>query len=138
MRVKLIQIISLVIYSIGALAGLSLAVVTNWPDFEAAFFEAEARIDEPLRTLSCPVMITTKETGIVTISLENTYDRTVTRTVLTRISSTLFSVVNDLRDRVTIEPGESEEVSWIVSSENATYRSLIMMRVYVLRNYPFP
>lgn len=138
MRVKFIKTIYLIIYIIGAIAGFTLTVLTNWPDYEAAFFEAEARIDEPLKTLKCPVMITTKETGTVTISLKNTYDRTVTRTVLTKVSSTLFSVVNDLKDRVTIEPGESQEVSWIVNSENATYRSLIMVRIYVLRNFPFP
>ena len=83
-------------------------------------------------------MITTAETGRITLRLENTYDRTITRLVLTQVSSTIFTALNNYRDQVTIEPGESQELSWMVDIDNATYRKLIMFRAHVTSRYPYP
>ena len=69
------RVLSVVLFSIGALLGVVLVGITVWADFEAILFDPGIREDTRLGSLRCPVMITSEETGVIRARVKNTLDR---------------------------------------------------------------
>lgn len=128
----------LIIFSIGVLIGILFSGATVWGNIEAFLFNPGLPADETIKTMKCPTLITSSETGTVTAAFTNPGDRPVMTTVRTSISDGLFLMIRETDTRLQLEAGETKELEWTVSPEDAAWERLIFVRVYSLRSTPLP
>jgi hypothetical protein len=134
---KLFQTLGIIFFSAGTLAGMVLFILMNWAYFEAYFyFGYTAPADESLTTLRCPLMMTTGDTGTVTIRLSNNSDRAVSPTIRTEIS--YFGATRTDKNTYPLAVGETRILSWTVTRNDMVFGHLVMARVYVNRTYTLP
>lgn len=135
---KILRTFGLVLYMLGAIIGFLLLTMSVWGDVEASTFSAALSSDEPLDTLNCPVFIAKDEVGVISAVIENGTDRDASPMVRSRITSGFVTLVDEQNQTVDIPAGESREVSWNVSLDNAAYGRLILARFYQFSNFSVP
>jgi hypothetical protein len=81
--------LSIGLYSIGVLLGITLAILATWADYESAFYGFARFASRPFHGLSCPVLMTRDESQTVTIKLRNTTEKTLSPSIRTEISTPL-------------------------------------------------
>jgi hypothetical protein len=133
-----VHVLSLVIFSIGALLGIMLVGVTVWTDFEAILFDPGIREDTRLRSLRCPVMITSRETGTIRARVKNTLDRPTDFFVRAHISHGYVTLMREVNSQIPLDAGESERVTWEINQDDAAFGSLVLFKVTVKGGYPIP
>ncbi len=142
MRVKfprgLTSPLGLLLFSVGFLLGMALFGVAIWADFEAVLFNPGLQQDAPLRSLRCPVMITTSETGMVTASLTNPLERSTERYVRAHVTDGFVTLLREVNERVPLEPGERRQLQWTVTADDAAFERLILVKVVLRARYPLP
>ena len=57
--------VSMLVFLTGAFVGVALLVISVWADMEAALFDSSIRGERAIRSMNCPIMITTSEAGEV-------------------------------------------------------------------------
>ncbi|HID84512.1 MAG TPA: hypothetical protein EYP54_05330, partial [Anaerolineales bacterium] len=84
-----------------------------WGDWEALQFDTMVafRSEKTLPTLRCPVLMTTGESGTVSVVIRNPTDREITRTVRVHISTGDILAMREFIERVPLGPGESRRLS---------------------------
>ena len=130
--------LSVLIFSVGVVLGMSLFGIVLWGDFEAARFDAAYRFDEPLKTIRCPVMMTAKDIGSVTASFTNSLDRPVEFRIRTHISQGSATLMREENSILPLEPGETQEIGWTVTPDDAAFGRFILARVRLFGKYPLP
>jgi hypothetical protein len=130
--------LGVVLFSIGLLLGMALAGVTIWADFEAVLFNPGLSHEAPLRSLRCPAMITTSETGKVTASLRNPLERSTERYVRTHITDGYVTLMREINNSVPLAPGEKQRLEWAVTADDAAFDRFILVKVMVRGRYPLP
>jgi len=133
-----IFVIGMLSVIIGNLLGLILAAGMVWADLEGSLFLFGLIGDKTTRRLDCPVLMTTNETREVTLSLKNPSQEKDTRFVTTTISEGYLTLVREIKQNVSLDPGETKELSWEISPEDAVYRKIVLFRAYVKGSYPYP
>jgi len=134
---KLFRTLGIIFFSIGILVGMVMFIFMNWAYLEAYFFFGySAPADRNLTTLRCPLLMTTSETGVVTISLTNTTDRDLSPSIQTEIS--YYGAAMLERANHPLPAGETRKVSWTVTSDDMVFGHLIMARVYVFSTFTLP
>jgi len=136
-RVKTLRIISLLMFSIGILAGMAVGGGIIWSDLEASLFDSSIGAKSSLR-LSCPVAITTHEVGKVSATLKNSTDKEKNFYVRAHISEGYVSLKREVNQQIPVAPGEKEKVSWEIYPDDAAYNRIILFRAYVNPSYPIP
>ena len=136
MQLNFQRVLALTIFGLGALIGAIFFGLATWGDLEASLFSSGVTGDENLSTMTCPIMITTSETGQVKAVIENSLDRTVHTAVRSDISMGLLTFKREDTQQLTLEPGEKQTVSWEVTSEDAVWNRVILARLYEYANYP--
>lgn len=126
----------LVIYVLGALLGLTVAIMATWSDLEAAFYGFDRRASTPLQNLHCPILLNRKETGVVSVNISNTTDRKLSPAVRAEFSSRLTAI--STLDSVELAPGESKSLEWTIGPENIDLKRFIFSKVLVFASYPLP
>lgn len=126
----------IVVYILGALLSLTVAVLATWSDLEAAFYGFDRRGSMPLRDLRCPVIMNRNETGIVSVRISNATERKLSPSVRAEFSTTAVPIL--VLESVEVEPGESQTVEWTVGPENIDLRRFIFANVYIFAAYPMP
>jgi hypothetical protein len=132
------RILSVVIFSIGALLGVVLIGITVWPDFEAILFDPGLQEDTRLRTLRCPVVMTAKETGTIRARVKNSLDRPTDLFVRAHISHGYVTLMREVNTELSLDAGETEWVTWEINKDDAAFGSLILFRATVSGGYPLP
>ena len=132
------RVLSVVLFSIGALLGVVLVGITVWADFEAILFDPGIREDTRLRSLRCPVMITSEETGVIRARVKNTLDRPTDLFIRAHISHGYVTLMREVNSKLTLEAGEAEEVTWEINQDDAAFGSLVLFKVTVKGGYPLP
>jgi hypothetical protein len=126
----------LVIYMLGALLSLTVAVLATWSDLEAAFYGFDRRASTPLQNLRCPILLNRNETGRVSVNISNTTDRKLSPAVRAEFSSRLTAV--STLDSVELAPGESKRLEWRIGPENIDLKRFIFSKVLIFASYPLP
>ena len=124
----------IVLYTLGALISLTLAVISTWTDLEAAFYGFARRGSHPLQSLRCPVFLNTNETGIVSVKISNTTERKLSPSVRAEFSTATVSV--STLESVELAPGESKTVEWTIGPDNIDLKRFIFSSVYTFASYP--
>jgi hypothetical protein len=135
---KLIHTLGVLIFSVGALLGIALFGVVVWADFEASMFDVSMRGTAPLKTLTCPVMMTATEAGTVRATFTNSLERPVEFTIRTHISDGYVTLMREINSKLSLAPGETKPLEWPVTPEDAAYGRLILVRVRLAAKYPLP
>jgi len=125
-----------VIYALGVLVGLGLAVIATWADVEANFYGFPRRANNALGGLRCPVILSRNETGVVSLRVSNPTDRTLSPSVKTEISTPILA--ESFLKSVRLAPGESSRLEWRVGPENIDLEYFIFVKVLVYAFYPIP
>ncbi len=137
-RNRILNWLSLLIFSLGVLLALALTAVSAWGEYEAALFDSGARADEHLSTLTCPALISPHETGEIKILLANRSEYEVTPEVKAHISAGSALFIWEETQQLVIKPGGSQKLRWPVYAEDAAFKRLVLVRVLVGRSYPLP
>jgi len=138
LRGRLVGPLAILVFSLGLLLGMAIFGGLIWSDFETLFFDPAWRYETPLRSLRCPVMLTTGETGMVSVRVSNPLDRPTERYL--RISMTAGSIlqVMEFTEVVVLEPGEAARVRWAVTPDDAVYGRFIMVNAVLRPRYGLP
>ncbi len=128
------------LFILGLLLTTTMAFVIFLPDMEASLFDAgtSASADESLRSLSCPYIITAGETVNLRAKFTNPEDRDISFIVRSRISQGLVTLMRQDSQVVEIAAGDTLELSWPVTADDAAFGRLILARVLATRSAAFP
>jgi hypothetical protein len=135
---KITRTLGVLIFSVGVLLGMALSGIVVWGDFEASLFNVSMAGSAPLKTLRCPVMITATEVGTVTAAFTNPFDRSVEFTIRTHISQGYVTLMREINSKLSLAPGETQALEWTVTSDDAAYGRLVLVRVRLAAKYPHP
>jgi len=137
MMKTLLKILSVLIFAIGILSGMALTAGTATASLESDFYFGPGYpSDESLKTLKCPVLMTSQEIGVISVSLLNTTDKTIEPMIQLEISNP--GMFENPREKYPIESGASRKIQWEVTSENAVFGRLILIRAYQFPTYRTP
>jgi hypothetical protein len=125
-----------VMFVLGALLSLTLAVIATWADLEAAFYGFDRRASTRLQNLHCPVLLNRNETGVVSVKISNTTEHKLSPTVRADFSTTLTPT--STLDSVELAPGESKTVEWTIGPDNIDLKRFIFSKVLIFASYPLP
>ena len=137
-RKEILALAGLILYIAGVLIGTVFFGFTVWGDYEAAMFDASLGSDKRLTTLRCPILINSKETGTVTVTVDNPTVEPVERLINTSKSGGFVTSILRESQRISLAPGETKQVQWTVSQEDAAWGHFILNRVYLVRHHPQP
>lgn len=137
-RRRLTPPLAILVFSLGLLLGMALFGGLIWSDFETLFFDPAWRYDTPLRSLRCPVMITTGETGLVSVRVSNPLDRPTERYLRVNMTAGSILRVKEFTEVVVLDPGESARVRWAVTPDDAVYGRFIMVNAVLRARYGLP
>jgi ABC-type multidrug transport system fused ATPase/permease subunit len=137
-RTKILAFLGVLIFSIGVLVGLALFSGAAWGDLEGFLFHSTTRGDSSLRSLRCPVFLTSAESGAIRARFSNPLERSTEFAVRTYISEGFVSMLREIREQLPLEPGESKQLEWPVTPDDAAYGRVILARVHVRGGYPLP
>ncbi len=135
---KATRTIAILLFIIGAVIGIALEGITIVGDFEAMRFGATYRFDNPLQTLSCPIIITDKETSRVAVTQSNTSDRSIEFRFRTYISQGSATLITEDNAALPLEAGETGAIYWTITPDNAAFERLILVKVRRFPRYGFP
>lgn len=127
---------ALVLYATGVLIGLFLIAIAAWGDYESTSYGFARRASEGLRGLTCPILLTRSETGTIALKISNPLDRPMHPSVRIEISTELDPQV--FVDSVSLSPGESKLLEWVVGPDNIDLGNFIFASVQVYGTYPIP
>jgi len=133
----LLKILSVLIFVIGILMGMALTAGTVVASLESDFYFGPGYpSDEGLKTLKCPVVMTSQEIGVISVSLVNATDKTIEPMIQLEISNP--GLFENPREKYPIESGATRHIQWEVTSENAVFGRLILIRAYQFPTYKTP
>lgn len=138
MKKRILQITSISLIIVGISLFILIGGLSIWSDLEASLFNSAMRPSEPLSSLSCPSIISSEEIGVVTANFTNTSDRLINPKIQTFVSDGFVILMQEKVDRLEIEPGETKSVEVEVSSENAVYNRIILVRMHQFSYGPLP
>jgi hypothetical protein len=123
---------SIVLFSLGLLIGLFLWTGSVWADLEGYMFQPATHAKKSEFNLQCPTLITTSDFGIISIGIENPYDKDVKKVV--RGYKSLGYVIYIASDETNLElkPGESEVIHWYIYPEDAAWERFVLFRVNII------
>ena len=123
------SIVSNLVFLLSIVAGLSLAVISIWADFEAVhYFFTGARYD-PFRGMKCPVLASRSEAVTVSAVIENPSDRAVKPLYRVEVSGPLGRL---FREQISIPPRQTQKVEWTVNGDDVDLGYFIMTKITVL------
>ncbi len=137
-RRKSTRVVSSIIFSLGVLLGAIFFGGAVWADFEAFLFDPTLAGDQALRGVHCPILITTAETGVITATFTHHGDDAREYRFRAHISDGFATLYREENVAVTLEPGESQTVSWEITPEDAVWGNFILARLYRFPRYPDP
>ena len=102
---------------LGAFIGVPYGAAAAWGDWEAVQFQTSVsfRSDKSLTTLRCPVLLTTGETGRVSLTVGNPTDRKLTRAVRIYISE---GYVDNMRQFIAYSAENGHQFQSMVDSNS--------------------
>lgn len=137
-RQNKLRFLSLVIFTLGTIIGMAVAGGIVWGDLEASLFDSSINANSTLRSLKCPIAITTNEVGTIQATLKNPVEREKKFYVRAHISEGYVSLKREINQQIPVAPGEKETVLWEIYPEDAAYNRVVLFRVYVNASYPVP
>jgi hypothetical protein len=132
------RILSIALFSLGALLGIAFMTLSTWADLEASLFSSALGTDAQFKGMKCPSIITRDEPGMITAKVTNTLTRNVRPMVRTWVAERFVTLVRQEEAWPTLSPGATGYVQWKFSSKDAVWGIFVLSRVYISATYPVP
>lgn len=129
-------ILPILLFAVGVVIGLALAILGTWPDFEASSYEFARNTNTPLNGLRCPIILNRNEMGTVSLTVSNTTDKLLTPSVKTQISTR--DDPNSFLESLRLAAGESKKLEWSIGPANVDLHYFIFVKALVYASYPIP
>jgi len=135
--IKLSRSLGIVFFCCGILADILLFSLLSWSGLEAYFYFDYMPAQEALSNLKCPLILTSHESGQVTVTYSNPSRLTLAPQFQVEISSPelMYRTVNTAPS---ISSGETKELQWVITSQDVVFGHLILAEVYVSPVYGTP
>ncbi len=128
----------LTLFILSAAIGFALLTVGVWGDAEASMFDLINKGEKRLGTLSCPVLVTAQDEEQFSAKFHNPLERNIKPAVRVRVSSGHLTMISQDDIKFQLAPDESRKLTWPVDPEDAVYGKMVLVKVYMFRNYPIP
>lgn len=133
------KVFLLIVILVGVLLGTAVVGIATWGDMETVLVFPVSTADKDLSNLKCPILISRKETGLVSFTIKNASTYTVTPQASITLSQGSTIITENFSTKPTVLPGTNQVVAWEVNATEAAYHeSLILVQVFVTRSYPLP
>jgi hypothetical protein len=131
-KAKFYFITAIILFVSGIAIGLFLWTGSVWADLEGYMFQPATHADRSEFNLLCPHLITTNDFGVISIGIENNFDKDVKKVV--RGYKSLGYVIYVASDETSLEltPGESEVMHWYIYPEDAAWNRFVLFRVNII------
>lgn len=137
-NLNLLRSLGLTLYIAGLVVGLLFYASTAWADYEAQLFDSALVSDEAESTFNCPMIITRAESGTLHATFGNPSVQNITRRVRLHVTDGFITLMREEDTLLKLAPGETQQLTWTVSPQDAAYNLLIMARVFAFRAYLQP
>jgi len=115
---------------IGALQFVLVGLVAVRGDIKSITFDNQHLASEPLSTLHCPVLITARETGVVSATIINETKKEVSIPIRAVIRNGISGDVQTIESEIPLGSYESQELTWPINASNAAADQFILVRVH--------
>ncbi|MDX1600136.1 MAG: hypothetical protein R3191_01340 [Anaerolineales bacterium] len=133
-----LRLIGIVLFVLGVLVGVSFNGLAVWADVEAFLFEMPFSDHQPLRSLSCPVLMTGQEQAQISAKISNPIDRTTNRVARFYVTHGALTLIREEETRFDLAPRESRQVRWNIEPGESIWGRFVLARVFVHRATPLP
>ncbi len=123
-------------FSIYIILGVILILVRAVPDLEATMYGFIKYNYPRLTSLTCPVLMTSRDQEPVTVKLRNPLDRSLSWYVDAQFSTNI--IISDTSERFDLQPGESRVLSWDVDQNNLDLGYFIFARAFASSSSSLP
>lgn len=133
---RVLRILGIFTFSIGALLGMAFFISATWADVESILYGFVKFTNHSTSAMRCPVFVTGDETGVVSVRIRNTTGR-VWRPTL-RVVTSNRGLMTPRIERLSFEAGENRQVQWELAPENVVLGRFIFVKMYLYAAYPLP
>ena len=123
-----LRLLGVLLFMIGILLGVALMGAAAWGDIEAIFYGFDTIGGKPLSTLKCPVLMTTGETAKISVRIKNPTKQTIEPVLRADISQP--GVFRQEMTQLSLAPGETKQVDWMVTKEDVDLRFFVLVKAY--------
>jgi hypothetical protein len=123
-------------FATGVLLSTLLTAALTWAPLEAELYGFPRYTTERFDGLSCPRLMTRSESGVIRASVRNPSEEVISPIVSIRISGPVAPI--EEQEQVTVQPGQTGELAWPISSENIDLERFIFAKVNRSPSYPLP
>lgn len=124
-----------ILFGIGLLAGLALATIAVWGDFEGMSYFSSAAGYAGFPGLHCPVIMGPTETATVSAEFSNSTNETAQPYYQVWVSG--LAAVRAFENQIDVPPHSSRTVAWTVNAGDIDLGSFVMVKVDVLPTADF-
>ena len=116
----------IILFALGAGGGLFLSGAMTWGEIESSL--ASTPGDSKVLNLSCPLMMSYRETGIIRAEIVNEIDEEVKPVVVASFGQPEFDQ-RRVSETYILAPGESRTLQWQVDASDAAFSRIIPITV---------
>ena len=121
------QWLGALLFFIGTSIGLTLSGTMTWGEIESGL--AATPDDSRALNLSCPLMMSYHETGVIRAEIVNELDKEVEPYVIASFGPANTSAQRRVAEIYTLAPGESRSLEWQVDASDAAFSRIIPVAV---------
>jgi len=129
-----LRILGALIFTLGVLSSTLLTTGLTWAGLEATLYGFERYTNDHFDGLSCPLLMTRSETGVIHVAVNNPSDKVITPIMTIDLSSPALPDTEQVQ--VTVPPGQTRQLEWTVSRENIDFGSFIFAKANRSASYP--
>lgn len=130
------RLTGMLIFAAGILLSTCLTAALTWANFEAAFYGFPRLAIDQFNGLSCPPLLTRRETGVILVEVNNPTGKKIDP--ILRIDTSTAGVPATKQIQISLEPGETQQLSQTVTAENIDLGFFIFAKAYRYPAYPLP
>lgn len=133
--------LSYILFAVGIILGLVFQGGAIWADFEASMFDVTlpaSWAETELKTVSCPLVISSQETGKVLASFSNDTDKEINLRIRVHVTNGLVTLLREENTLLPIPAGETQQSEWQIFPEDAAWGHFVLVRVFQFRAYKTP
>jgi hypothetical protein len=125
-----------VLFIIGVILGTMISVMSVWANLEADFYGFDNITNNRLEGLSCPLLMTSTESAVISLKIENPNQKAIEPLVRADISTPIL--MQEWSEKVRVEPGQTRTLEWQLTPDNIDLGFFIMSKVYVYPTIGLP
>jgi hypothetical protein len=121
-------------FVLGILSSTLLAAILTWAGLEAAFYGFQLLPGDHFDGLTCPALMTPRETGNIQVQVSNPSKKSIDPII--RIDVSTREVPDSRQEKLVVEPGETRQIEQPITAQNIDLGFFIFAKAYRYPSYP--